>query len=738
MVRTRSKFGRNLSQVVETVPAEFLRLFLASCRTPDDRLLMPPEIAMFAEEEEKKTALRDYLELQDREILGELDRLSASVLEMGEDKGATSLETVAAERLMNDDYNQFEEKQDALCRSIWVHSHFPDVFRDGESFHAARRYRDLRKLYAAFEVDHERLVDLDELNPDAEAMCRKLEAVFELKARATASVLDLPETSAHPRSLMIALRHPGALSSIQDHRSDGALKTYYYRPSREVVLIYTPEQKKVEVCAESFSVRGQVADIFAEVVIGQDLSTKPLTKRDFNLDRFRRSFELDLPDLEVAEVISASVIEAEVPLGSFRRRLNLKVTKTDSIEEAIDKYVRDRDRLIRRFGFTKIAIAVEFVRRSTGAKGTFRLQVSGGNTSNVQSQRDPFLRDLGFQLLSYWGLMDELRPLTESEEAQWFKFLLALYDLPGDEVNGSFFVAASVDPGRLVQGGFLSRKSRDELVLIDEDGIGPVEVEVSTGSHKGTVTERGPFGEERGPVDEINFVNFKIDRAWLCEKTLKLLGSGLGTNVIAIETEELADLGTISLNGEAVSVYFVRGLGDPKVVDDLEVELRQRHTSGLGIVLTASEFTQRYLGPNVVLSMLGILAANDTGVKLDMQAIENQFRARRSLVGSSQFAQVIRQSPNAASLFLPGEDPLSLTTANQILFFERLVMAATDGSGEVLTKVLMEGMGSDHPKQLFSPKMREIVIGTYICHGSSNRYWRLAAGVRDLISEADP
>lgn len=736
MARPRLTFGRNLSQIVEYVPASVLRLFLASCRTPEDHLLTPPDIATTGEEEGRKAALRDYLERQDREILGELDRLSASVLEMSEDKGVTSLETVAAERLLNDEYDQFEEEQDALCRSIWVHSQFPDVFRDAESFHAARRYRDHRKLYAAFEVDQDGVFDLGEMDPDTDAMCRKLEAILELKAKATASVLDLPATSAHPPSLMIAVRHPGALSSIQDHRKDGALKTYYYRPSREVVLIYTPKQKKIEVCAENFSVRKQVADIFAEVILGQDLSTKPLTKRDFNLERFRESFELDLPDLDVAEIMSASVVEAEMPLGTFGRRLNIKVTKTDNMEKVMANYVRDRDRLVRRFGFTRIAIAVEFVRRSSGKKGTFRVQVSGGNTSNVQSQRDSFLRDLGFQLLANWGLMDELRPLTESEEARWFSFLLALYDQPGDEVSGSFFVAAGVDPARLIQGGFLSRKSRDDVVLIDEDGAGPTEGELSTGPEKGTLTERGAFGDERGFVDETNVVNFKIDRAWLGENILKLLGAGFGSKVISIETEHLAGLGTIELQGKAVPIYLVRCLGDTKVQADLDVELRQRHTAGPGIVLSPSENAPAYLGPNVVVSVSSILGADDAGLQIDMQELERQFRARRSLVGSSQFAQVIRHMPHAGTLILPGEDPLNLTSANQVLFFERLVTAAMNGSGEVLTKVLMEDMGSDHPKQLFAPKMREIVMGAYICHGSSNRYWRLAAGVRDLISTA--
>lgn len=721
----------------ENAPYDFLREFLASCKTPDGDLLNPPEMETIAATSTPKEILREFLDRQDQDVLGELDRLSGSVLELSEGKGITSLETVACKKLFNVDYDLFTEAPDALCRSIWIHCRFPEVFQDAESFYAARRYRDHRKLYAAYEVDQDDLVELGELTTDTTALCRKLEDLLDLRAKATASVLELPKTPAHPPSLMVALRHPGTLSSIRDHREDGNLKTYYYRPSHEAVLIYTPEQKKIEVCAESFSVRQQVADVFAEVVLKQDLSAKPLTKRDFNLERFRSSFDLDLPDLDEVEITSATVVEAEMPLGNWARRLNLKVTRDENIDDAMTDYVRDSSQLVRKFGFSKIAIAVGFVRRSDGKNATLRLQVSGGNTSNVQSQSDPFLRDLGLQLLRHWGLMDELRPLTDTEKARWFQFLLSLYDLPGDEVSGTFFSAAGVDPGRLMQSGFLTRKSRQVLVLIDDDDDGTVESELETGPVKGTLKVQGGFGEERGNVADANAISFDIDRRWLAEEILELLGGALRAAVIEIETNHLASLGAIELRNGSVPVYLARELGNVKVVDDLDVALRQKHKLGPGIVLAPSENAPRYLGPNVVVRLSSILSPDEDVVEIDKCELRRQFDAGRSLIASAQVAQVIRHGAHAGTLFIPGADPLSLTSAYQLRFFERLVTAAADGSGEVLTKVLMDGTGSDHPKNLFSAKMRDIVTGRYICHGSSNRYWRLRSGVRDLITDME-
>lgn len=737
MARRISGLGRNLSQVLEHAPVQFLWEFLASCKTPTGDLLNPPEQKTIAATDAPEKILKEFLDRQDRDILGELDRLSGSVLELSEGKGVTSLETVAARKLMHDDHERFLEAPDPLCRSIWIHSQFSEVFRDAESFHAARRYRDHRKLYAAFEVDQDDPVELSDLTPDTDVLCRKLEDSLDLRAKATASILELPETSAHPPSLMVALRHPGALSSIRDHRKDGNLTTYYYRPSHEAVLIYTPKLKKIEVCAESFTVRQEVADVFAEITLKQDLSAKPLTKRDFNLERFRESFDLDLPDLDGVEVTEASVIEAEMPLGDWARRLNLKVAKDENIDDAMATYIRDANQLVRKFGFTRIVIVVVFVRRDDGKKATLRLQISGGNTSNVQSQKDPFLRDLGLRLLAHWGLMDELRPLTEDEKALWFQFLLSLYDLPGDEVSGSFFSAAGVDPDRLVQSGILARKSRQVLVLIDDDDDGIVEGELVTGPERGSLREQGGFGEDRGVVEDGNAIVYDVDRRWLAEEILKLVGGALGAVSIEIETSHLANFGKIELRGGSVPVYLVRELESTKILDDLDIALRQKQRLGPGIVLAVGKNAPRYLGPNVVIRLPSILSSGEEAVRLDTQELQRQFDVGRSLVASAQVAQVIRHGTHAGTLILPGTAALNLTSAIQVLFFERLVAAASDGSGEVLTKVLMDGMGADHPRNLFSPKMRDIVIGTYVRHGSSNRFWRLASGIRDLVTDME-
>ncbi|MCL4748383.1 MAG: hypothetical protein KJZ83_23665, partial [Burkholderiaceae bacterium] len=669
-------------------------------------------------------ALSAYLRSEDKEIIGLLEGIAGALLDMGQDKGATSLDTVAGQRLQNVDYDHYESQPDLLCKSIWMRTVFPMHFHDAQSFYAARRYRERRTYYTCCEVDfdHDSVADAEGI-PD-EKLCDAVQEALGLKGKVTASVLELPETANYPPSFMVALRHPGPLSSIDNHREEGGWTVHYYRPSHEAVLIYTPKLKKIEVASASGEVREKTSKVFAEVVLGRPPSAKPLTRREFNLERFRSSFDLDRPDFDDVEITLAAVVEAEVRLGSWGRRLNIKVTIEDTMEDVVRKYVANSATLIRSFGFTKIAIAIGYTRRSDGKKGTFRVSISNGSSSDVQSMRDPFLRDLGFRLLEHWGLTQNLRTLTDQERAQWFGFLLSLYDLPGDTVAGAFFNSAGVDPARLVSARLIARKGRQVIGLAEDDDE-VVEVEQETGPEPGTVRQTGSFGEADGLRLDTNAIEYGIDRAWLAETIHQAIAGSLGIRNIETINEFLVSLGPIALGERKVPLYLARRLADLKARENVENALRSRHTAGPGLVLAVSNDPPRFLGPNVVIALRDLLLQDGSLGDLDQEEMARRFEANRTLASSAQVAQVVRHTPRSATLIIPGLDPLTLDGAGQIQLFESLVEAATDGTGQRLTKVLMDGMGSDNPRQLFSSGAWAKAHPTYIRHGSSNRYWRL-------------
>ncbi|TDX26256.1 hypothetical protein [Rhodovulum visakhapatnamense] len=724
MARKKSEFGPNLGSILQGAPAALVRQFLASFKRPDDTLLAPPEITEVTPDDQGKAALSSYLRSEDKEIIGLLEGIAGALLDMGQDKGATSLETVAGQRLQNVDYDQYESQPDLLCKSIWMRTVFPMHFHDAQSFYAARRYRERRTYYTCCEVDfdHASVADTDGI-PD-EKLCDAVQEALGLKGKVTASVLELPETANYPPSFMVALRHPGPLSSIDNHREEGGWTVHYYRPSHEAVLIYTPQLKKIEVASASSDVREKTSKVFAEVVLGRPPSAKPLTRREFNLERFRSSFDLDCPDLDDVEITMAAVVEAEVRLGSWGRRLNIKVTIKDKMEDVVQKYVSNSANLIRSFGFTKIAIAIGYTRRSDGKEGTFRVSISDGSSSDVQSMRDPFLRDLGFRLLEHWGITQNLRTLTDQERAQWFGFLLSLYDLPDDTVAGAFFISAGVDPARLVSARLIARKGR-QLIGLAEDDDEVVEVEQQTGPEPGTVRQTGSFGEADGLRLDTNAIEYGIDRAWLAETILKAIAGSLGISNIETINEFLVSLGPMALGERKVPLYLARRLADLKARESVETVLRSRHTAGPGLVLAVSDEPPQFLGPNVVIALRDLLLNDGSLGDLDREEMARRFEANRTLATSAQVAQVVRHTPRSGTLIIPGLEPLTLDGANQIQLFESLVEAATDGTGQRLTKVLMDGMGSDNPRQLFSSGAWAKAHPTYIRHGSSNRYWRL-------------
>lgn len=724
MARKKSILGQGLSRVVAATPSELMCALLSTVKTPEDDLIHPPDVSECLDSDQAMTRLISFLESRDRDVLRELEIICVSILELAEGKGETSLKTVAAKRLLNVEYEEFEHQPDALCRSIWIYIRLRSVFHDAESFHAVRRYRDVRSMYAQFEIDLEGILDLKVDQIDTASLCRRLEAKLELRAKSSASILELPKTEHYPRSIMVALRHPGTLSSIQDHRNDGGWRTYYFRPSEEVVLVYTPKLRLIEVCSESYSVRDVVANLFAGTVLKQDLSKKPLARRFFNLERFRHSFGLDLPDFDDVEIDWAAVVEAEMLLGNWSRKLNVKVTKDQVIEQVFRQYLRSSSQLVRSFGLSRVAIAVGYTWRSNGKSGTLRLSISGGNSSNVQSQRDPALRDLGFRLLSHWRLMDELATLTEEEKAKWFALLLKLYDLPGSEVSGAFIVAEGADPATLLKAGYIEKKRRQSLVLVD-DGDSVSEAELKTGQEAGMAILQGGFGEDQGPVPDKDAVVYRIDRTWLAETVLKTVQKFVPAGKIKLESDDFASIGYIEIKGKSVPTYLACNLCDPKVIDRLDIELRQRQGGEPGLVFSAGQASPRYLGSNVVVPLIDVVGVEDGVLLLDQASLAAKFDASRTLVANTQVARVKRHQDQSGTLILPGDDPLPLEGANQLTVFERLCQSARDGTKQLRTKAIMEGMSSDNPRQLFNNKRWEFIYGRYISHGSSNRFWRL-------------
>ncbi len=663
----------------------------------------------------------------DHDELRPLELRSRRIRHLADGKGVASLNTIAKQQFDDQEHQEFQRQPDPLCRSIWTYLHANEIFEDAESFHLARRFRDYGKMYDAFEVELEKASAIDAASIDQVALAAKITQVLELKKAVTLKALDLPATSAHPASIMLIVRHGGPLSSVYNHRDDGHRHPIYYTPPNEATLIYTPSIRQIEVCGDGLVVRQQVSSSFAEVALGHDISRKPLTWKHYNLSRFRAALSLPLPSIDGYQIRIARVIEAEIRLGKWSRKLLLKVAIDDDIEEVATRYLKPNNVFRRADSFSRIGIAVMYSQDGDERERSFNITISSSKSCNLQSNKNPEERSLGYALLGEWGILSAFRQIEKGDLRAMFPQLVQLYDRVEDEVSGAYLRELGLDPSRLIEGGLLARRGRQDVVLIENDDIDE-EVTVKPSSTPGMVRTVGPFGEDAGERPASDFEIYAINRQWLHETVLQLMKPLLSKRASETLDPDLTLIGSMQIAGAEVPVYFARRLDDLKTVARLDLALRARNNAGVGIVLATSAEMQTWLGPNVVVPVLSNVSSADEEFALSRDGLELAFRSGFSLARGGATPQVLRSGKHSASLHVPGKDPLALAGAEQILIFERLVAAHRAGSPNVQVKELMDGLGSRSPQQAFQENTWDSIKNVYISKGAKRGYWRLVFG----------
>lgn len=725
MSRKYRNLGPETLELVETAPLSLLQEILAfrgSETEPRVELEWPECSDVDEEGDDLRANLLDQLNAKTVEVLRPLEDRCGRIRRLSLGKGPSSLEHVARKRLSHEEHDTFTSQLDPLCRSGWIFLRHPADFEDAEAFLAARQYRDHGKLYDSFEVkadDAGAATDSEAI--DADALASLLTAKLELPSRVSIRTLDLPRTSNHPASVMVIVRHGGPLSSVLSHKDNGMRGTIYYRPPNEATLIWTPTLGTIEICGPSPQVRKKAADSFAEVVLKADLSNKPLSWRYYDLTRFHDTLTLPLPAWDDVEISKAQLIEVEMRLGDWSRRLSLRVTIDDDIEKVARQYLGGAQLLKRAEGFSRLVVAVHYTRPGDRKERTLEISF-GDRRSNVQSKHDPEERDLGYRLLQFWGIMNKLRVLEDEEIAHLLPALLELHDLPEDEIGGGHLRRIGLDPKRLHDAGILALQRRQNIVLVDDaDDFG--DVSIGAGDGPGEVAATGSFGEDLGglPLEDVR--KYIIKRDWLEETLLAVLKPLIGRASVQQLDADLAYLGRWRAEGAEIPIYFARRLGQAATLQRLDVALRSRQDGGVGIVLTAAQTPFTHLGPNVVMALADVLRDGTIDDEAT-SAILERFKAGRWLALGGSEVTLARFGSSSAMLYIPGLAPLPVSGTKQMLIVERLVAAYQSGATEVRTGVLTEGTGVKSPKDAWPSSARQTVAGVYFENHRQN-FWRL-------------
>lgn len=742
MARKATSIGPHVLALIENARIDLARAALAvrdGENEPDFNL--PDDIPDLADDEAVdafRQRLIQTLSGFDQDELRPAEQRSGRIRALAEGKGITSLTTIIEQQLDDVQSQEFDRQPDQLCRSIWTYLNAREIFEDAESFHFARQFRDHGKLYDAFEVDLDNRVVIDAAAIDEAALAAEIKRTLELRPEISCTVkaLDLPATDAHPTSIMLIVRHGGPLSSVYDHRHDGRRGTIYYRPPNEATLIYTPSLRQIEVCADSPVVRQTVSDAFAKVALGHDISRKPLTWKRYNLSRFRTSLLLQPPEIDGYEFKFARVVEAEIRLGIWRRKLQLKVTVEDNIEAVADQYLGASNIFRYAEAFSRIAIAVAYNRVGDEKERTLNITISGTKSCNLQSKTDPEERSLGFALLKEWGILSAFRQIASDDLRAIFPQLVHLHDRVEEEVSGGYLLELGLDPGRLIEGGLLERRDRQDVVFLD-DGDLEGEGSVKPSATKGMVRVVGAFGEDAGrrPVSDVAM--YAINTQWLHETLMRLMKPLLSKRTPQPVDQDLTLLGMMQVHGAEVPVYFARRLNDPKTAQRLDLMLRARNTAGVGIILAASEEMPSHLGPNIVVPLLSHLASAGEEILLAREGLELAYRSGLSLARGGALPRVVRAGTQSGTLYIPGKEPLHLAGNEQLTIFERLVAATVNGSPDVPVKDLMNGLGSNSPQQAFRKEARDSIMNVYITKGAKRGYWRLVVAGEPIEEAAE-
>ncbi|SUZ33888.1 hypothetical protein ROE7235_03663 [Roseibaca ekhonensis] len=728
MARKAIPVGPHTHGLIEDARIDLARAVLAVREGENEpEFNLPEEVPNPLDDESINAFRQEIIEILsefDPDELRPAEQRCRRIRALADSKGITSLTTIVDKQFSEEQVREINSQPDPLCRSIWAFLNARQTFEDAESFHFARQFRDYGKLYDAFEVELEKAVALDSGSIDEMALAAKITKVLELKTNCTVKALDLPATTAHPASIMLIVRHGGPLSSVYDHRDDGRRGTIYFRPPNEATLIYTPSMRQIEVCADSPVVRQEVAGSFAEIALGHDVSQKPLTWKRYNLSRFRSSLRLDVPRIDGYEIKFARVLEAEVRLGTWSRKLLLKVAVDDDIVDVADRYLRPNNIFRRADGFSRIGIAISYNRVGDEKERTLNITISGTKSCNLQSNKDPEERNLGFALLDAWGILSAFQQIDPNDLRAMFPQLIDLHDRTEDEVSGAYLRELGLDPDRLIQGGLLERRGRQDVVLIDDDDVGG-EAVIKPSAREGMVRTEGAFGEDGGERPASDLEMYEINRQWLHETVVLLIKPLLTKRASQILDPDLTLLGAMQIGGAEVPVYFGRRLYDLKTLERLDLALRARNQAGVGIVLAASTEMPSHLGPNVVVPLLSNLSPEEAEIVLARDGLELAFRNNFSLARGGATPQVLRSGKQSATLHVPGKDALALVGADQITIFERLVAANKAGSPDKQVKELMDGLGSRSPQQAFRKAAWESILNNYISKGAKRGYWRL-------------
>lgn len=717
MARALIRGAPELSRLFIESPIELISEFLS--HSSFSVFLGEPMAAVSNDEEEQarrnamaavltslKTDRTNLIEIEARRVMLMTEATPEAMLRrLGEDPRFAAAQGLKAQR-------------DAVARSLWAYLQAHSLFEAAERAMQVRVYRDHGKLYEAWSIDAS--IPLTAEGVDHESLSTEIADRLQHEDGCKVEAIDLPAENGESQDVLVAVTFFGAYASQKTVRPDKSTEILYFRPPDEMLLVYSHGRRRIEVCSRDMVERKLVANLFAADALKHDISNKPLTQKTYNLSRFRNSLKLPIPDEEAHRVRGANITEVQVALGDWSRKVSLSVAPEDDID-AIARSVFGA--IIPKAGggyVTKVRFHIEHV-DGRGRKGTLQFDVFGRNKSNIQSERDPAKRELGYDLLEAWGVLERIGDLSKPQRKEKLPQLLTLYDFTDDKASGQMLDELGIAAGELTSAGFLTRKGWSDVILFEDDELGDVvhDVERDSTSDEATLTLVEGGSGPQIPVEGVTKYEIRFD--YLRDA----LRDVLKTTGLKGRVRELANhvhqVGVAQIGLASAPIYLARALSDDKLLEGADRLIRGDSNRIRGIVFVPQEVRFPYIGCHVVLSLKDHIDA-ETGL-IDPEAVRSAYEAAIDPAARGNAVHYRKQGDDAAQITVPGQDPRIVTGAKKVKLFERLYMAHRDRENGVKLAILKEYAGFSQLPQLFGDEWAE--VNDRYLYSPRRAYWAI-------------
>ncbi|MEM8595019.1 MAG: hypothetical protein AAGF76_00915 [Pseudomonadota bacterium] len=662
---------------------------------------------VFETESTGRAALREALNALQRDVLEPVEREASRITRLDNTR-ADALHLRLADGIDFRCRIDLERIAGPLARAASSFSERPPLFRSVERAMQLRSYRDHRKIYEAHDLQVPVAFDAAMIEPEA------LETVIaerlDLTGGCRIEVVELPTSEGADHEVMLAVTSGGPLASERTFEADKRIDRIQYRPATELILVYRPAIGRIEVCGRDWTDRKAVASVFAGQVLGEELSERPLTQRNYDLRPFAKSLRPDIPAALSDRISELHVTEARYALGGYDR----KITVSALAGEPIDAIARDMlVGLATRYGRPFLCDIELFLRISLPdqAHQSLRFRITNQNRSTLQSETDSDKRRIGFALLHELGVVTTFSEPKREEVVEMLPSLLALLDHARDDIGYDELREIGSDISRLTRNGFLRQRTIAATVLVEDDEIGPVEADVMPDVSAGTasITLGDDQMLEQKSLDP--FLRWTVNRDFVREQVVKSLDLPTLLGRPEDRGHGLYALGAARVGGEERPIYLWERAGDPAVLDKVDRSLRDRGHRAPCLILTPGSRPLGFLGKHLLLEARGLFDADDG--RFDSGRLDRCWIEGRTQAEAAEGAE-FEDNGASAVLHLPELDPWTIVGAARVKIVRLLYEAHVQGRLGVRTAELVAHTGSTSPQAAFGRDWKAHIRDRYI------------------------